>query len=60
MLELEDLSAEPEDLSAEPEDLSAEPDDEDLLSDEVPDSLVLSLEPDDSEDLVPPERLSFL
>ncbi|MEC7827884.1 MAG: hypothetical protein VX743_04820 [Actinomycetota bacterium] len=60
MLELEDLSAEPEDLSAELEDLSAELEDEDLLSDEVLDSLVPSLEPDDSEDLEPPERLSFL
>ncbi len=58
MLELEDLSVELEDLSAEPED-------EDLLSDEVLDpevldSLVPSLEPDDSEVLLPPERLSFL
>ena len=60
MLEPEDLSVEPEDLSVEPEDLSAELEDEDLLSEEVLDSLVLSLEPDDSEDLVPPERLSFL
>jgi len=47
-------------LSAELEGLSAELEAEDLLSEEVPDSLVLSLEPDDSEDLLPPERLSFL
>ena len=53
VLELEDLSAEPEDLSVELED-------EDLLSDEVLDSFLLSVESDDSEDLLPPERLSFL
>ena len=53
VLELEDLSVELEDLSVELED-------EDLLSAEVLDSLVPSLEPDDSEVLLPPERLSFL
>jgi len=49
-----------EDLSAELEDLSAELEDEDLLSDEELDSLLFSVEPDDSEDLLPPERLSVL
>ena len=53
VLELEDLSAELEDLSVELED-------EDLLSAEVLDSFLLSVESDDSEDLPPPERLSFL
>ncbi|MFL3021286.1 MAG: hypothetical protein ACJZ6C_07970 [Candidatus Poriferisodalaceae bacterium] len=53
VLELEDLSAELGDLSVELED-------EDLLSDEVLDSFLLSVESDDSEDLLPPERLSFL
>lgn len=49
-----------EDLSTELEDLSAELEDEDLLSDEELDSLLFSVEPDDSEDLLPPERLSVL
>ena len=53
VLELEDLSAELEGLSVELED-------EDLLSDEVLDSFLLSVESDESEDLLPPERLSFL
>ena len=53
VLELEDLSAELGDLSVELED-------EDLLSDEVLDSFLLSVESDESEDLLPPERLSFL
>ena len=49
-----------EDLSVELEDLSAELEDEDVLSDEVLDSFLLSVESDESEDLLPPERLSFL
>ncbi len=53
VLELEDLSVELEDLSVELED-------EDLLSAEVLDSFLLSVESDDSEDLPPPDRLSFL
>ena len=53
VLELEDLSVELEDLSVELED-------EDLLSAEVLDSFLISVESDDSEDLLPPERLSFL
>ena len=49
-----------EELSVELEDLSAELEDEDLPSDEALDSFLLSVESDDSEDLLPPDRLSFL